>query len=246
MIKYQAGVPMERVHFDFLGPLPESTAGNSNILVMVDQFTKWVECIALPSQTAEVTARAAVNEFFTRFGFPFNIFTDQGRNFESRLFKSVCDILQIHKSRTTPYQPSSNGQVERFNRTLMDTVRCFVDKSQNNWDEHLPQLASAIRSSVNRHTGFTPNKLMLGREVNVPTDLVFRPPEPAKVVDHEDYVTRLQESIRTAHEVARDVRLRDVEGSRNISSIMLGSTIFLAYFGIIHRKVSITRLIITS
>lgn len=203
MIKYQAGVPMERVHLDFLGPLPESTAGNSNILVMVDQFTKWVGCIALPSETAEVTARAAVNELFTRFGFPFNIFTDQGRNFESRLFKSICDILQIHKSCTTPYRPSSNGQVERFNRTLMDAVRCFVDKSQNNWDE--PQLASAIRSSVNRHTGFTPNKLMLGREVNVPTDLVFRSPEPAKVVDHEDYVTRLQESIRTAHEVARDV-----------------------------------------
>lgn len=64
----------------------------SNILVMVDQFTKWVECIALPSQTAEVTARAAVNEFFARFGFSFNIFTDQGRNFESRLFKSICDI----------------------------------------------------------------------------------------------------------------------------------------------------------
>lgn len=87
MTKYQAGVPMERVHFDFLGPLPVSTAGNSNILVMVDQFTKWVECIALPSQTAEITARAAVNEFFARFGFPFNIFTDQGRNFESRLFQ---------------------------------------------------------------------------------------------------------------------------------------------------------------
>lgn len=96
MTKYQAGVPMERVHLDFLGPLPESTTGNSNILVMVDQFTKWVECIALPSQTAdEVTARAAVNEFFARFGFPFNMFTDQGRNFESRLFKSICDILQI-------------------------------------------------------------------------------------------------------------------------------------------------------
>ena len=121
---------MERVHLDFLGPLPESTSGNSNILVMVDQFTKWVECVPLPSQTAEVTARAAVNEFFARFGFPFNIFTDQGRNVESRLFKTICDILQIHKSRTTPYRPSANGQVERFNRTLMDAVRCFVDKTQ--------------------------------------------------------------------------------------------------------------------
>lgn len=86
---------MERVHLDFSGPLPESTTGNSNILVMVDQFTKWVECIALPSQTAdEGTARAPVNEFFARFGFPFNMFTDQGRNFESRLFKSIGDILQ--------------------------------------------------------------------------------------------------------------------------------------------------------
>lgn len=46
---------------------------------------------------------------------------------------------------------------------------------------------------------------MLGREVSVPADLVFRPPKPAKVVDHEEYVTRLQESIRTAHEVARAV-----------------------------------------
>lgn len=67
---------MERVHLDFLGPLPESASENTNILVMVDQFTKWVECVPLPSQTAEVTARAAVNEFFARFEFPFNIFTD--------------------------------------------------------------------------------------------------------------------------------------------------------------------------
>lgn len=62
----------------------------------------------------------------------------------------------------------------------MDAVRCFVDKSQDNWDEHLSQLVGAIRSSVNRSTGFTrftPNKLMLGREVNLPADLVFRPPD---------------------------------------------------------------------
>ncbi len=51
-----AGYPMERVHLDFMGPLPRTTQGNEYILMMVDQFTKWVECIALPSQTAEVTA----------------------------------------------------------------------------------------------------------------------------------------------------------------------------------------------
>ena len=111
---FQAGSPMERVHLDFLGPLPRTAAGNENILVLVDQFTKWVECIALPDQTALTTAKAMV-EVFGRLGFPLEIFTDQGRNFESELFKSVCDLLHIHKARTTPYHPSSNGQVERFN-----------------------------------------------------------------------------------------------------------------------------------
>ena len=173
---YQAGSPMEKVHLDFLGPLPRTEAGNEYILMMVDSFTKWVECVPLPSQTAEMTARAAINEFFVRFGYPFEIFTDQGRNFESELFQKVCELLQIHKSRTTPYRPSGNGQVERYNRTLMDAVRCFVDNQVKTWDKHFGLLAGAMRSAVNRHTGYTPNKLMLGREVNNPATLRFKPP----------------------------------------------------------------------
>jgi hypothetical protein len=56
---------MERVHLDFIEPLPRTERGNEHILMMVDQFTKWVECIPLPSQSAEGTARAAVNQFFS-------------------------------------------------------------------------------------------------------------------------------------------------------------------------------------
>lgn len=170
----------------------------------MDQFSKWLECIPLPTQTAEQTARAAVNAFFSRFGFPFQSFTDQGRNFGSRLFKSICNVLQIHKARITPYRPSSNGQAERCNRTLMDAVRCFVSKQQNNWDEHLPQLAEAIRSSVNRSTGFTPNMLMLGREVNQPANLLYRSPDAKTDDSLDDYVKKLREAIWTAHETARD------------------------------------------
>ncbi|XP_072170033.1 uncharacterized protein [Diadema setosum] len=60
LINYHAGAPMERVRLDFIGPLPKTTQGNEYILMMVDQFTKWIECVPLPSQTAEVTAQAAV------------------------------------------------------------------------------------------------------------------------------------------------------------------------------------------
>ena len=201
---FHAGSPMERVHLDFLGPLPRTAAGNENILVLVDQFTKWVECIALPDQTALTTAKAMV-EVFGRLGFPLEIFTDQGRNFESELFKSVCDLLHIHKARTTPYHPSSNGQVERFNRTLMDAVRCFVG-DQDEWDLYLPQISAAMRSSINRSTGFTPNRLMLGREVVTPLELVHTGGLPHQEErDADDYVAGLEQGMRRAHELARDI-----------------------------------------
>ena len=202
LTQYQAGAPMERVHLDFLGPLPETPRGNVNILMMVDQFTKWVECIPLPTQTAEETARAAVDHFFSRFGYPFQVFSDQGRNFESKLFAELCRVLHIHKARTTPYRPSSNGQVERYNRILMDAVRCFIGKSQDQWDIHLQQIAGALRASVNRQTGFTANKLMLGREVNTPAYLMF-PQVSERKDDVEGFVAELVESIQKAHEVAR-------------------------------------------
>jgi hypothetical protein len=89
---------MEWVHLDFIGPLPRTERGNEHILMMVDQFTKWVECIPLPSQSAEETARAAVNQFFSRFGCPFQVFTDQGGNFESSLFRQAAQ---------SPYPTSS-------------------------------------------------------------------------------------------------------------------------------------------
>lgn len=76
--------------------------------MMVDPFTKWVECIPISLQTTEVTGRAAIDEFFTRFGYPLQIFTDQGTNFSSKLFKDICEVLKISKTRTTPSRASAN------------------------------------------------------------------------------------------------------------------------------------------
>ena len=60
--------------------------------------------------------------------------SDQGRNFESTLFAELCKSLEVAKTRTTPYRPSANGQMERYNRTLLAAIRCFVDEQQE-WDD---------------------------------------------------------------------------------------------------------------
>ena len=38
------------------------------------------------------------------------------------------------------------NESERYNRTLIDAVLCYVDKAQNCWYEHLTQIAGALRS----------------------------------------------------------------------------------------------------
>ena len=57
---------------------------------------------------------AAGNDFFSRFGCPFLIFMDQGRNFYSKLFPAVFELLQVQRACITPYVPLANDQVERY------------------------------------------------------------------------------------------------------------------------------------
>ena len=75
---------------------------------------------------AITVAKCLVNEFICRFGVPEQLHSDQGRNFESKVIKNICDLLQIRKTRTSPYHPQSDGLVERFNRTLLNLLSIAV------------------------------------------------------------------------------------------------------------------------
>lgn len=108
---------MERVAIDVVGPLPSTTSGNRFILVVVDYFTRWPEAYAIPNQEARTIAQKLVDEWVCRYGVMQMLHTDKGKNFESRIFKEMTDILGIKKTRTTPYHPQSNGLVEIMNRT---------------------------------------------------------------------------------------------------------------------------------
>ena len=127
-----------------------------------DQFTKWLECWPLPNQTPESIANNLVKDFISHFGVPLEIHSDQGKNFNSSLVKAICDLLEITKTQTTPYRPSSNGQVERYNHMLLQVIRCYLHAKQKTWDQDLEELAATIQAMKNRQTQFSANMLMLG------------------------------------------------------------------------------------
>ena len=191
LMDYRVGAPMDRIGIDILGPLPTSNQGNTCLLVVGDYFTRWIEAYPMSDQQAETTANHLVFQFFSRFGIPYEIHSDQGRNFESRLFQEICHLLEIKKTRSTPYRPQSNGLIERFNRTLGKMIRSFIASNIYDWDVHIPLLTAAYRSTRHPATGFTPNKLMLGREVNLPIDILYPRPSSLEPLESHEYVAQL-------------------------------------------------------
>ena len=139
------------------GPsIPETDDGNKYVLVAVDYFTRWTEAYGIRNQEAATVAKKLVDKVFCRFSPPEQLHSDQGRQFESDFIQELCKLLQVRKTRTTPYHPQCNGVVERFNRTLLDMLSTKVGDHSSDWDQSIRKLCMAYNSSVHFATGFTP------------------------------------------------------------------------------------------
>ena len=192
---------MDRVAVDILGPFPRTPRGQHYVVVAMDYFTKWPEAVAIPYQEAATVCEVLIEGMFSRFGVPTELHSDQGRNFEAKLFMEMCKQLGIHKTRTTPLHPQSDGLVERFNRTLGALLVLVVAKDQKDWDLQLPLVFMACSSVTQETTGCTPALLMLGRELRTPPTLAYgHPPDTHQVPAGPEYATQLRQMLEQAHE----------------------------------------------
>ena len=195
------GAPLDRLATDIFGPLPVTPRKKRYILVVTDYFSKWVEIFPLPDATAQTCADQILNEVIAHFGCPYSLHSDQGFKV---LFAELCQLLEIRKTRTSPANPKCNGQTERFNHTIVNMIKAYMKGEQTNWDLNLGCLAAAYRATPHDTTGFMPNLLMLGREVRLPTELLFgSKAEEGDIVTYGQYVDLLRERMQKAHKVAR-------------------------------------------
>jgi len=200
---YNVGAPLERIAIDVMGPLPESDRGNKYILVVGDYFTKWMEAYAIPNQEAKTVANVLTEEFICRYGVPRIIHSDQGRNFESTLFAELCKLLDVDKVRNSPLHAQTNGMVERQNKVIQNMLSMFVATNQRDWDVHLPYMMMAYRSATHESTKCSPCEMMLGRNVELPIDIILgRPPEDP-ITHTTNHVPDLQQKLELVHEYAR-------------------------------------------
>ena len=201
--QYNVGCPMERIALDLSGPYPVSRKGNKYLLVVSCYFSKWLEAIPLKNQETTTIAEALVNKFISVHGVPLQIHADRGSNFEAKVFQEVCQLLGIDKTRTTIRRPQSDGMVERANRTMQNMIASYISDKQNDWDEHLPLLLLAYRSSVHETLGVSPARMIFGRDLTLPIDLAIGRPVREEKHCVTDYAYELEQRLLDIHEYAR-------------------------------------------
>jgi len=195
---------------------------------MMDNFTKYVEAVAIPNQEAATVAEALVNTVIVRYGAPLQILTDRGTNFEGHLFKELCRLLEIDKVRTTSYHPSGNGLIERFHRTLNAMIGKVVSRHQRDWEEFLPHVLAAYRSSVHEVTGFSPNFLLFARENRAPLDLVYGRPSDAwpTGATYVSYVEEMADRMETAYREVREILQKSAERRKHGYDLRVREAVF--------------------
>ncbi|XP_015118379.1 uncharacterized protein K02A2.6-like [Diachasma alloeum] len=153
------------------------------------------------------------------FGVPLRITTNQGRQFESHLFKHLNSLAGTTHLRTTAYHPAANGMVERFHRQLKAAIKCH-DNSR--WTQVLPTVLLSIRAAWKEDLQASAAELAYGEPLRLPGDFLaptgvshqddpadyvkdlrqhFADLRPAKVKRHGEHKTFMFKDLATAEQV---------------------------------------------
>ena len=192
---FPATTPLEYIAIDILGPLKRASTGDQYLLIISDRFSKLTRAIPLRSITALSVAKAFVNNWVVPYGAPATLLSDNGSQFTSKLFTMICSELKIRNAFTTAYHPQTNGQVERYNRTILAGLRAFVAEHPRSWPHYAQLLTYAYNTQVHPTTGVALFELILS---NPPKPLTIRR-EPS----HKDAVEprRLQDQFQNAMKI---------------------------------------------
>ena len=231
-IKYESAAPIaplkpltcsgpgELVHMDFVS-VEESMRLTEqpeikHILVIQDHFSKYVVAYVVKNETAETATTALRNGYFSLFGAPAYLVSDQGSAFTGHVIQHLCKLYGVSKLRTTPYNAQTNGQVERMNQTIIRMIGKLEEDKKARWSQHLPELLLAYNATRSAITGYSPFYLLFGRRPRIPVDYLF--PTVCDPLPHQTRmpltVATMQKRLREAFAMARQLTSEAAEAQR--------------------------------
>jgi hypothetical protein len=226
--------PVRKGHtitLDFIGPVPTSARGKNFILVIVDKFTKraWYEPVKMA-----LTGRGAADVIFNRVvrhqGVPSCILSDRDPRFTSGFWRALWEALGTRVALSTAYHPQTDGQTERQNRTLEETLRAYVNQKGTDWDLHLGACEIAYNSSVHASTKMTPFRLDGGIDAALPLDLIANIVRPIANTSVEAFIAMHEQNLIDAHRniaIAQERQARYANQHRREQRYSVGDKVLL-------------------
>ncbi|XP_076057418.1 uncharacterized protein LOC143034959 [Oratosquilla oratoria] len=204
--------PFAKVIADIVGPLPKTKNGNEYILTLMDTFSRYPEAVPLRRVHAKVVFQELI-KFFTRWGLPRELQTDQGSVFLSKEVMQGLGALGIVKVTSSAYHPQSQGALERYHQTLKTMLKKWCLDNDTGWDQALPYLLFAVREVPNESMGISPFDMVFGHCVRGPLrvlkECLLEPLGAPKVIKSvEDMRSRLASCWQRARETLQSAQER--------------------------------------
>ena len=222
----------DRLHIDLIGPLPCSQKKNQYILTAVDAFSRFARCVPIRDKKMQTVARAIVNEVFCVYGVPNILYSDRGLEFTGHQFKAAVKELGVKQNFTTAFNPASNGLVERFNRSLVEILRCLVYEQPLSWDESVHLACFAYNSSYNHSIRESPHFIFFLRDPRLPyKKLLDTKISNADVTDYKTEMVKRASDVFRICKAYSENQLLDRNVNKNVGrklrNIKVGDRIFL-------------------
>ena len=226
--------PGEAVAMDFIGPVTMSNGQTTGILTMVDVVLRYGVACPVRNQKTKTAAEKFVTNWVCVYGFPRVIICDNGPAFASSVMKQAMEMLGVKMHFVLPYHPQSNGACERLNGTIINMLSSYTQKAQQSWADYLPFIVFAYNTSVHSATGFTPYRLLYGREAVIGSEHALRAKTPNEMVDYPEYIRRMQLNIALSNRLigqrvrqAADEREAINDAYKNIVSYDVGDQVYV-------------------
>ena len=82
------------------------------------------------------------------------LLSDRKTSFVNTLIKELYKKEEIRYRLTFSYRPQMNEMVERFNRTIRESLAKMISNPEKEWDEYLDTILLAYRMIKYKFTGF--------------------------------------------------------------------------------------------
>lgn len=160
MLKITATAPFELLAVDLLQLTP-TREGYIACLVCVDVYSKWLVVVPLRNKRSDTVVDALIDQVLPRLTcVPARVLSDNGPEFRSTLFEERLGKMGVGHIFTTPNKPSSNGGVERVNRTIIELLRnaCSTPSA---WPKHLSEVVISYNHTMHAQLGCSPSSFLL-------------------------------------------------------------------------------------